>query len=917
MAHGRGSREMPWAGAAVGSPHTGCRREGMEGREGERGSNGMGIKNALGRTTGNRGSILTCCGVSGVGGRLGLDRIGLDRRQGYTGTLKEYVFMYTGNEIILNAKNETPDTACSESDVVSPSTNSLSSSASASTSASSSSASSSTSSHTSASHANTPTMQKPPTSARRIRFAPLPDPRRDSLDDDRPADFAPVVPPPASPLPSPLPSPAPSPYVSPVTSSVPLPATNTPPSAFHPPANKASTWPKPRSLLHPFRRGITPASSTDSLTPTPSLAFTPSSPTASFHSAAPPPPHDEPKWGAALTRWGSSASSTFGSPLARTQSSTSARGRSLLPSAFGLSSKDPAPKPKPKPASKNKSTSVPPALNPFANASLGALGGKRGTRMLNGRVYGSRNANACIHAFMPARRHAFISVHSIPIPMHITPHASPSRLASFWPSRGLRGEYPDAEMRPPRGRDGVAEVQTESELAWIRRASPTPSAMRTSAMHAGPRSVFLRASASGALLRCLLMLVLFTADAGAGYTTSFIPFTRFFLSTLRLPSSSSTSFAQRRNTHPHLFTGTHNPFGNARDDEPEFVEWGYGGMGSVRNGHAAWGRVQGGGGPKVNGAAASTGTASTNETSANGNGNGKAHAPAVGMGVVASGGADEDEDDGTGMGWVRRRREAREREKREREEREAKEKEGAGDANKEMEMEKEKEEGDGGGGTGGEDGGGAAGGEAGGESDASTPTATDPGAGATSPSPAASPSLAPLPAPPLSASPLGSPALPSPPLATPGSHAAEEEHVLRAVTLPAHFRGHHHHHHRSSSNALAHAAAGAGASASPPAVERTRSGSRSPGSSSSDSESDSESDEEGGEGGQKMKKGAVVARHEERGAAEARGHGGDQDEEDEEEDDDDEDDEEEDEAEERRRVTALGAGVEKISRHKE
>ncbi|KAG9017143.1 hypothetical protein FRB90_001618 [Tulasnella sp. 427] len=72
------------------------------------------------------------------------------------------------------------------------------------------------------------------------------------------------------------------------------------------------------------------------------------------------------------------------------------------------------------------------------------------------------------------------------------------------------------------------------------------------------------------------------------------------------------------------------------EKEPEFVEWGYGGMGSNRGSSASstYARVQ---------------SSHTN--------------------VVAA----EDDDDGSGMGWVRRRREAREREKKEREEREAQE----------------------------------------------------------------------------------------------------------------------------------------------------------------------------------------------------------------------------------------------------
>ncbi|GLB35475.1 hypothetical protein LshimejAT787_0210400 [Lyophyllum shimeji] len=98
-----------------------------------------------------------------------------------------------------------------------------------------------------------------------------------------------------------------------------------------------------------------------------------------------------------------------------------------------------------------------------------------------------------------------------------------------------------------------------------------------------------------------------------------------------------------------------NPFANARDDEPEFVEWGYGGMGSVRGGRHAgvtgdgkgtrWERLQ-------------------------------SDATFMGTGVKKGvGGADVDEDDGSGMGWVRKRKEQRERERKEREEKEKAERE--------------------------------------------------------------------------------------------------------------------------------------------------------------------------------------------------------------------------------------------------
>jgi len=81
--------------------------------------------------------------------------------------------------------------------------------------------------------------------------------------------------------------------------------------------------------------------------------------------------------------------------------------------------------------------------------------------------------------------------------------------------------------------------------------------------------------------------------------------------------------------------------GPAKHVEPEFVEWGYGGMGSVKSASTAprtahdWGKVQ-----------------SNQRVAA----------------VV------EDEDDGSGMGWVKKRRQQREAEKKDREEKEARDK---------------------------------------------------------------------------------------------------------------------------------------------------------------------------------------------------------------------------------------------------
>ena len=95
-----------------------------------------------------------------------------------------------------------------------------------------------------------------------------------------------------------------------------------------------------------------------------------------------------------------------------------------------------------------------------------------------------------------------------------------------------------------------------------------------------------------------------------------------------------------------------NPFANARDEEPEFVEWGYGGMGSVKG-------------------AKSAGVSGTNWDRLHGNGsvNGSKQ-----QGSGAQETEDENGDDGSGMGWVKKRREKREREERERREKEEREK---------------------------------------------------------------------------------------------------------------------------------------------------------------------------------------------------------------------------------------------------
>ena len=144
---------------------------------------------------------------------------------------------------------------------------------------------------------------------------------------------------------------------------------------------------------------------------------------------------------------------------------------------------------------------------------------------------------------------------------------------------------------------------------------------------------------------------------------------------------------------PHLFTTTApaNLFESARD-EPEFVEWGYGGMGSVKASRdvcsAVWKSLHSNNsvysiyslslapthiyviGPPLS-------PANTAATAVPSDAAGRRRmtqaAPECGMGHVRVGGGDED--DGSGLAWVKRRKEAREREAREKAEREARERE--------------------------------------------------------------------------------------------------------------------------------------------------------------------------------------------------------------------------------------------------
>jgi len=88
-----------------------------------------------------------------------------------------------------------------------------------------------------------------------------------------------------------------------------------------------------------------------------------------------------------------------------------------------------------------------------------------------------------------------------------------------------------------------------------------------------------------------------------------------------------------------------NPFANARDDDLEFVEWGYGGMGSVRGARSA----------------GIVGNANDRERTK------WERLQHNGRNVVA-GHVDED-DDGSGMEWVKKRKAARERKEKEEKER--------------------------------------------------------------------------------------------------------------------------------------------------------------------------------------------------------------------------------------------------------
>ncbi|CAL1703451.1 unnamed protein product [Somion occarium] len=123
------------------------------------------------------------------------------------------------------------------------------------------------------------------------------------------------------------------------------------------------------------------------------------------------------------------------------------------------------------------------------------------------------------------------------------------------------------------------------------------------------------------------------------------------------------------------------PFANVRDEEPEFVEWGYGGMGSVNStsqgvGAGIWARVQAGAGVSIGAHDESSWGASSARSRSSSANTPTGSGESTQSGYVASGGSGrggEEDDDGSGMAWVKRRREMREKEKKAKEEKEAQE----------------------------------------------------------------------------------------------------------------------------------------------------------------------------------------------------------------------------------------------------
>ncbi|KAK7689021.1 hypothetical protein QCA50_007712 [Cerrena zonata] len=134
------------------------------------------------------------------------------------------------------------------------------------------------------------------------------------------------------------------------------------------------------------------------------------------------------------------------------------------------------------------------------------------------------------------------------------------------------------------------------------------------------------------------------------------------------------------------------PFANVRDEEPEFVEWGYGGMGSVNNssqgvGADIWSKLQSAN-TSISGGPRSRGSSLTQTPTGSGESAQSGYIASAGSG---RGGAEED-DDGSGLAWVRRRKKEREeKEKKDREGKEAKERADRGEVEEVKEPEDDTE----------------------------------------------------------------------------------------------------------------------------------------------------------------------------------------------------------------------------------
>ncbi|KAI0737883.1 hypothetical protein C8Q80DRAFT_1125005 [Daedaleopsis nitida] len=310
-----------------------------------------------------------------------------------------------------------------------------------------------------------------------------------------------------------------------------------------------------------------------------------------------------------------------------------------------------------------------------------------------------------------------------------------------------------------------------------------------------------------------------------------------------------------------------NPFANVRTDEPEFVEWGYGGMGSVKNAGqtSIWSRVQAGD-------------------------------DAAGLAKQAT----SEEDDGSGMAWMKRRKEQREKEAAERaarEKAEAKvqeepevkpvdESERQAEESAEVKVDEQKAESK--------------------QAEADKADQSDEGADVPF-----SPSAVPLPSTP--ALPTSSP---STPLASDAHRPPQIEHITKAVTIPAP-SPHHRHHHTHSLSHVERRESGEIARATPVSSPRKSEFAAEDAQATPESsitrvthpDSETDGDERESLSSSAMSTTSDDADVEDGDAEESPkdtegGFGQDED-----------DELEEDEEVERSRLTALGAGVEKFARH--